>query len=95
MMSLLEHYGIAADMLVGTSSGGMAACYYATGDMRRGATVFRYVGRKGYERDGRSRRLVDLRRLICRKTGGYVFVVQALAWGLRRDCWAIAAGPNP
>jgi predicted patatin/cPLA2 family phospholipase len=64
MLSLLEHYGVAADMMVGNSGGGLALAYYATGQTREGSLCLRHLNRLGFDRNGASRRFIDVKRLL-------------------------------
>jgi predicted patatin/cPLA2 family phospholipase len=63
MLSLLEQYGIDADLMLGNSGGGLALAYYAAGQTREGSLCLRYLNRLGFERDGDSRRFIDAGRL--------------------------------
>ncbi len=64
LLARLETHGIFPDLIVGTSGGGLAASYFAGGAMQQGAMVIRYMNRKGFERDGVSRRFINPYRLL-------------------------------
>ncbi|HEX2858956.1 MAG TPA: patatin-like phospholipase family protein [Alphaproteobacteria bacterium] len=67
MLARLEQHGITADLVVGTSGGGLVSAYYASGQVRYGCTCVRYLNRKGYGRDGKSKRFINPARLIKRQ----------------------------
>lgn len=67
IMARLEQHGIAADLVVGTSGGGLASAYYAAGQVRYGCTCVRYLNRKGYGGDGKSKRFINPARVIKRQ----------------------------
>lgn len=59
----LEALGIHADFIVGSSGGGLGSVYVTSG-VAVGCTCFRYVNTKGFDADGKSRRLIDPRRIL-------------------------------
>lgn len=63
-LSRLEAHGIQADLILGTSGGGLAITYYAAGHTRHGSLSLRYLNKKGYDRDGKSKKFIDATRLL-------------------------------
>lgn len=66
MLAALHHLGVSADIMVGTSGGGMALLYYAARNTPADVSVLNHLGSAGYNRQGGSR-FLNMRNLISKQ----------------------------
>lgn len=63
-LSRLEAHGIQADIIVGTSGGGLTATYYAAGHTREGVMVLRHLSTRGFNLDNKSPKFLETTRML-------------------------------